>query len=74
MWFSKFGIEDTSKVNSSQYFRTTLEKLTDIVLPSSIELLDNYDESPLLLLTTFEEILVMGFAMKANQKLPSQLL
>ena len=70
MWFSKFGIEDTSKVNSSQYFRTTLEKLTDIVLPSTIELLDNYDQSPLLLLIAFEEVLVMGFGMKANQKLP----
>ena len=70
MWFNRFGIQDTSKVTSSQYFRTNLEKLTNIVLPSSIELLANYDQSPLLLLIIFDEILVMGFAMKANQKLP----
>ena len=56
MWFSRFGIEDTSKINSSQYFRTNLENLTDIVLPSSILLLSNYDQSPLLLITAFEEM------------------
>ena len=70
MWFSRFGIEDTSKINSSQYFRTNLENLTDIVLPSSILLLSSYDQSPLLLITAFEEILKMGYAMKQNQKLP----
>ena len=70
MWFSRFGIEDTSKINSSQYFRTNLENLTNIVLPSSILLLSNYDQSPLLLITDFEEILKMGYAMKQNQRLP----
>ena len=69
MWFSKFGIQDSSMVNSSQYFRFHLEKLADIVLPPSIELLANFEQSPLLLLTTLEEILKMGYAMKANQKL-----
>lgn len=71
MWFSRFGIADTSQVPSKRYFRTNLEDLTEIVLPASFELLSNYDKSPLLLLTGgFKEKLEMGYAMKANQKLP----
>ena len=71
MWFSRFGIADTSQVPSKRYFRTNLEDLTEIVLPASFELLSNYDKSPLLLLTGgISEKLEMGYAMKANQKLP----
>jgi hypothetical protein len=71
MWFSRFGIADTSQVNQTKYFRTNLEDLKQIVLPASFELLSNYDKSPLLLQTGgFKEKLEMGYAMKANQKLP----
>ena len=38
MWFTKFGIADTSQVKSNRYFRSNLEKLADVVLPNSIEL------------------------------------
>ena len=71
MWFSRFGIADTSQVSSTRYFRTNLEDLKEIVLPASFQLLSNYEKSPLLLLTGgFKEKLEMGHAMKANQKLP----
>jgi hypothetical protein len=58
-------------LDTNSNFRTNLEDLKQIVLPESIELLSNYDKSPLLLQTGgFKEKIEMGHAMKANQKLP----
>ena len=64
MWFSKYGIQNSTQAKSNQYFRTNLENLTDIILPEGIELLTNYDQSPLLRITGFEELLNMGYALK----------
>ena len=66
LWFNRFGIQDKSKLNdeSRRYFKTHLDQLQEIVLPTDIELVANYDGF------RYDEPLIMGYAMKVNNKLP----
>ena len=66
LWFNKFGFQKRSKLSdeSSRYLKTHLDELLEIVLPPMIELVPNCDG------VSYDEPLKMGFAMKANQKLP----
>ena len=66
LWFNKFGFQNRTKLSdeSSRYLKTHLDELLEIVLPPMIELVPNCDGF------SYDEPLKMGFAMKANQKLP----